>query len=219
MKHLTFYFDVISPYAFLAFEALPEFLTGHSHSVTYKPVLFAALLKHHGQLGPAEIVGKREWTYRQVQWLAQRQNTPLQMTATHPFNPLGLLRLAVACATPGDAAHLSPNRYVCEAVLRHVWQGGADAADAARLAELTMLLAPARAPDSDAVKAALKSNCDEAIAHGVFGVPTIEVDGKLFWGLDALPMLRDYLSGEAWFQTDAWAQAAQVPIGQARRSI
>ncbi len=219
MKHLTFYFDVISPYAFLAFEALPEFLTGHSHSVTYKPVLFAALLKHHGQLGPAEIAGKREWTYRQVQWLAQRQNTPLQMTATHPFNPLGLLRLAVACATPGDAAHLSPNRYVCEAVLRHVWQGGADAADAARLAELTMLLAPARAPDSDAVKAALKSNCDEAIAHGVFGVPTIEVDGKLFWGLDALPMLRDYLSGEAWFQTDAWAQAAQVPIGQARRSI
>ena len=219
MKHLTFYFDVISPYAFLAFEALPEFLTGHSHSVTYKPVLFAALLKHHGQLGPAEIVGKREWTYRQVQWLAQRQNTPLQMTATHPFNPLGLLRLAVACATPGDAAHLSPNRYVCEAVLRHVWQGGADAADAARLAELTMLLAPTRAPDSDEIKAALKANCDEAIVHGVFGVPTIEVDGKFFWGLDALPMLRDYLSGEAWFQTDAWAQAAQVPIGQARRSI
>ena len=219
MKHLTFYVDVISPYAFLAFEARPEFLTGHSHSVTYKPVLFAALLKHHGQLGPAEIAGKREWTYRQVQWLAQRQNTPLQMTATHPFNPLGLLRLAVACATPGDAGHLSPNRYVCETVLRHVWQGGADAADVARLAELTMLLAPARAPDSDAVKAALKSNCDEAIAHGVFGVPTIEVDGKLFWGLDAQPMLRDYLSGEAWFQTDAWAQAAQVPIGQARRSI
>jgi 2-hydroxychromene-2-carboxylate isomerase len=209
MKHLTFYFDVISPYAFLAFEALPEFLKGHSHSVTYKPVLFAALLKHHGQLGPAEIAGKREWTYRQAQWLARRQNTPLQMMATHPFNPLGLLRLAVACDPP--------NRYVCEAVLRHAWQGGADAADAARLAELTKLLAPALAPDSDEVKTALKSNCDEAIAHGVFGVPTIEVDGKLFWGLDALPMLRDYLNGDAWFQTDAWAQAARVPVGQARR--
>jgi 2-hydroxychromene-2-carboxylate isomerase len=219
MKHLTFYFDVISPYAFLALEALPEFLRGHSHSVTYKPILFAALLKHHGQLGPAEIAGKREWTYRQVQWLAQRQNISLQMTATHPFNPLGWLRLAVACATPGDSGDISPNRYVCETIFRHVWQGGADAADAARLAELTKRLAPARVPDSDEVKATLKSNCDEAIAHGVFGVPTIEVDGKLFWGLDALPMLRDYLKGEAWFQTDAWEQAAKLPIGQARRQV
>ena len=209
MKHLTFYFDVISPYAYLAFEALPELLTGHSHSVTYKPILFAALLKHHGQLGPAEIAGKREWTYRQVQWLAQRQNTALQMTATHPFNPLGLLRLAVACG--------HPNRHTCEAILRHVWQGGADAADAARLAELTGRLTPERAPDSDEVKSELKANCNEAIARGVFGVPTIEVDGKLFWGLDALPMLRDYLNAEAWFQTDAWEQSAKVPVGQARR--
>ena len=209
MKHLTFYFDVISPYAYLAFEALPELLTGHSHSVTYKPILFAALLKHHGQLGPAEIAGKREWTYRQVQWLAQRQNTALQMTATHPFNPLGLLRLAVACG--------HPNRHTCEAILRHVWQGGADAADARRLAELTRRLTPERAPDSDEVKSELKANCNEAIARGVFGVPTIEVDGKLFWGLDALPMLRDYLNAEAWFQTDAWEQSAKVPVGQARR--
>lgn len=219
MKQLTFYFDVISPYAFLALEALPEFLTGHSHSVTYKPILFAALLKHHGQLGPAEIAGKREWTYRQVQWLAQRQNTPLQMTATHPFNPLGLLRLALACATPGELGELSPNRYVCETIFRHVWQGGADAADAGRLVELTRRLAPARAPDSDEVKAALRANCDQAIAHGVFGVPTIEVDDKLFWGLDALPMLRDYLNAEGWFQTDGWAQAANVPVGQARRQV
>ncbi len=223
MKHLTFYFDVISPYAYLAFDALPETLKGHSHSVTYKPILFAALLKHHGQLGPAEIAGKREWTYRQVQWLAQRQNTPLQITATHPFNPLGLLRLAVACATHGGSGNLSPNRhpnrYVCEAIFRHVWQGGADAADADRLAELAKTLAPACAPDGDEVKAALKSNCDEAIAHGVFGVPTVEVDGKLFWGLDALPMLRDYLNAEAWFQSDAWAQAAQVPVGQARKRV
>ena len=223
MKHLTFYFDVISPYAYLAFEAMPEFLKGHSHSVTYKPVLFAALLKHHGQLGPAEIAGKREWTYRQVLWLAQRQNTPLQITATHPFNPLGLLRLALACATPGDFGALSPNRHACEAIFRHVWQGGTDAADIDRLAALTAALAPARVPASDAVKAELKSNCEEAIALGVFGVPTFAVDSKLFWGLDALPMLRDYLNAEVnvggWFQTDAWAQAAQVPIGQARRQV
>ena len=66
MKHITFYLDFVSPYAYLAFEALPAALQGHSVSVTYKPILFAGLLRHYGQLGPAEIPAKREWTYRQV---------------------------------------------------------------------------------------------------------------------------------------------------------
>ena len=61
MKHITFYLDFISPYAYLAFERLPLALQGLSYQVTYKPVLFAALLDHHGQLGPAEIVATGEF--------------------------------------------------------------------------------------------------------------------------------------------------------------
>ncbi len=204
MKHITFYLDFISPYAYLAFEQLPEALIGHSYRVTYKPILFAALLKHHGQLGPAEIAGKREWTYRQVLWLARQHGVDLQMPASHPFNPLGLLRLALACSESGQ-----PNRYVCETIFRHVWSGGRDAADPQRLHALTEQLAPAREANSDAVKAQLRANTDEAIAHGVFGVPTFEVDGKLFWGLDALPMLQAYLAGDTWFDAE-WAAAAEV---------
>ena len=71
MKHITFYFDVISPYAYLAFEHLPVALMGNSYSVTYQPILFAGALNHHGQLGPAEIPPKRDWTYRQILWLAR----------------------------------------------------------------------------------------------------------------------------------------------------
>ena len=96
LKHITFYLDFISPYAYLAFERLPRALEGLSYSVDYQPVLFAGILQHHGQLGPAEIEGKRDWTYRQVQWLAGQQETPLNMPAAHPFNPLALLRLALA---------------------------------------------------------------------------------------------------------------------------
>jgi 2-hydroxychromene-2-carboxylate isomerase len=210
MKQITFYLDFISPYAYLAFEKLPLALMGHSFSVTYKPVLFAALLKHHGQLGPAEIPVKRDWTYRQVLWLAQREGIALQMPATHPFNPLGLLRLALACDGQGE-----PNRYVCETLFRHVWHGGAEASDTARLQALTKRLIPARAVDSDAVKAQLKANSDEAIACGVFGVPTFAVDDKLFWGLDALPMLAAYLSGDPWFD-QAWNAAASVASGVRR---
>ncbi|TXT40887.1 MAG: DSBA oxidoreductase [Comamonadaceae bacterium] len=204
MKHITFYLDFISPYAYLAFEKLPEVLMGHNIHVSYKPLLFAGLLKHHGQLGPAEIPGKREWTYRQVLWLAYRHGVDMQMPAQHPFNPLGLLRLALACGHDGLI-----NRYVAETIFRHVWQGGADAADAQRLHALTEQLAPQQDPRSEAVKAQLKANTDQAIAQGVFGVPTLEVDGKLFWGFDALPMLKAYLEGDVWFE-QAWNAPQQV---------
>ena len=212
MKHITFYLDFISPYAWLAFEELPQALMGLSYSVTYKPLLFAALLKHHGQLGPAEIPSKRDWTYRQVQWLAYSKGRKLDLPASHPFNPLGLLRLAIACDTQGQ-----PNRYVCETIFKHVWIGGQDAADTARLAALTAQLAPKRNPSDDSVKAQLKAHADEAIAKGVFGVPALEVDGKVFWGQDGLPMLRAYLEGDAWFDGPAWNASHTLPVGISRQ--
>lgn len=211
MKTITCYLDFISPYAYLAFEALPQALMGTSHRVVYRPILFAALLKHHGQLGPAEIPGKRDWTYRQVVWQARQLGVPLQMPASHPFNPLPLLRLAVACDSHGE-----PNRYVCETVFRHVWcSDGAAADDVARLSALTTQLSPPRAPDAAQVKDQLKAHTDGAIAQGVFGVPTFEVDGQVFWGLDALPMLRAYLDGDAWFE-GPWVSAASVAQGVKR---
>lgn len=211
MKHITFYFDPISPYAYLAFEQLPQALQGHSYRVSYKPVLFGALLKHFGQLGPAEMPGKRDWTYRQVLWLAQRHGLELALPAAHPFNSLALLRLAVACDPQG-----LPNRYACETLLRHVWRGGADAGDPQRLAALTEALAPTRDVTSADVKAHLKAHTDEAIGRGVFGVPTLMVDDRLFWGFDALPMLADYLAGAPWFDGTEWAGSSQLPIGVVR---
>jgi len=208
MKHITFYLDFISPYAYLAFEELPQALMGLSYSVTYKPLLFAALLKHHGQLGPAEIPAKRDWTYRQVLWQAHARGITLDMPAAHPFNPLGLLRLAVASSPQGQ-----PNRYVCESLFRHVWVGGADAANADRLEALTAQMAPGRNASDASVKEQLKAHAEEAIAKGVFGVPSFEVDGKVFWGLDALPMLRQYLEGGAWFADRHWDAVRQLPSG------
>ena len=215
MKHITFYLDFISPYAYLAFEQLPEALEGLSYSVSYKPILFAALLKHHGQLGPAEIAPKRDWTYRQVLWLAQSRGIAMQMPQSHPFNPLGLLRLAAACSGAEAGA---PNRYVCETIFRHVWQGGADAADAQRLEALAAQLQPQQHLDADDAKAQLKANTDDAVARGLFGVPAFEVDGKIFWGFDALPMLRDYLLNGAWFAGKDWEGVSKLSVGVTRKT-
>lgn len=213
MKQIDFYFDFISPYAYLAFEALPMALQGHSYSVRYKPILFAGLLGQYGQLGPAEIPPKRDWTYRQVLWQAQRQGIPMQMPAAHPFNPLGLLRLAVATSAQG-----CPNRFVTETLFRHVWQGGLDAADTDRLQTLAEQLQPLRDPQSAEVKADLKRWGDEAQALQVFGVPSLVVDDKVFWGYDALPMLADYLSGHSWFLGPDWDRVPKLPYGTTRRT-
>ena len=212
MKQIGFWFDPISPFAWLAFERLPQALEGLSYSVRYRPVLFAGMLKNWGQKGPAEIEPKRAWTYRHVQWLAHRHGIELQMPAQHPFNPLALLRLLLSGADDGAA----PNRLACERVLRHVWQGGLDANDPQRLAALTQALAPSRDPSGPAVKEALKAAGDEAIALGIFGVPTLEVDGRLFWGLDSLEMVAAYLRGDDWFAGPAWQQAGAPRAGVSR---
>lgn len=221
LRDISFFYDPISPYACLAFERLPEVLMGHSVLVRYKPVLFAALLKANGQLGPAEIPAKRDWTYRQVSWLAHHHGVSLQLPAAHPFNPLPLLRLGLACATedaPGETS-----RYVTEQLFHHVWRGGMDAADPQRLATLQALLQehmarrekPWHAPEGDLIKQRLRANTDEALALGLFGVPAMVVDGRVFWGQDALPMLRAYLDGDAWFD-EGWDAAVQRPVGVRR---
>lgn len=213
MKTITFYLDFISPYAWLAFDALPKVLQGISYRVVHKPLLFAALLKHHGQLGPAEMASKRDWTYRQVLWLARQQASPLQLPATHPFNPLGLLRLASACDAQGQ-----PNRFVCEKIFRHVWCTGLDAADPERLARLRGDLSAHLVLDGDPVKQALQTHSQEAIGRGVFGVPSFVVDDKVFWGQDALPMLRAYLQGDTWFDGPDWQAPARCAVGIQRLS-
>ena len=224
LHDIRFFYDPISPYAHLAFERLPEALMGHSVRVRYQPVLFAALLKAHGQLGPAEVPGKREWTYRQVSWLAHHHGVVLDMPAEHPFNPLPLLRLGLSCAV--DACPGETNRWVTEQLLHHVWRGGLSASDPTRLAELRERLQAHMAargrlwvePDSDAVKQRLRENTDEALALGLFGVPSLVLNQQVFWGLDALPMLRACLEGDAWFARGEWARSADRPAGVHRKA-
>lgn len=214
MTEIEFHFDPVSPYAWLAFERLPQVLEGLSYSVTYRPLLFAGLLQHWGQKGPAEIEPKRAWTFRQVHWLASRHGIRLDTPAQHPFNPLALLRLLMASAPEGG----TPNRLACERVFTHVWHGGEDANDPARLLALAEALAPVRDPKSDAVKLELRRATEAAVAAGLFGVPTLAVGGRLFWGLDGLDMLNAWLRGDAFLNGPGWDDAGAPRAGVQRGS-
>ena len=220
MRQLTFYFDPISPYAYLAFHALPQALHVHSIAVQYKPILFAALLQANGQKGPAEIPGKREWTYRQVLWFAQQLGIPMALPKAHPFNPLALLRALLAGADTSGCV----NRYLTGLAFDHVWREGADAADPARIKDFSAQIAAhceasGRAlVEADDVKTQLRRNTEDALALGVFGVPTAHIEGHNFWGADGLAMLTDYLSHPEWFLSDEYQRVGELPIGVSRQS-
>ena len=189
MQAFTFHLDFVSPYAFLACEQLPLALEGVSYAADYRPLLLGAVFRQHGHAGPRGIAPKYDWVLRQSAWLAKAHGIGFAMPAQHPFDPLPLLRLALACSHDG-----SISRHVAGRIFRHVWQGdGADANDPGRLAVLTAALSPALDPAGPEVKALLRANTAAALEKGVFGVPTFVVGSDVLWGFDALPMLKERL--------------------------
>jgi 2-hydroxychromene-2-carboxylate isomerase len=210
MRTLDWYFDFISPYAYLqcaTFPALPVDI-----QVCLKPVLLGALLDQAGTLGPAEIPGKREHTYRQTLWLAQRHGVPMRLPPRHPFNPLPVLRLAIALEAP---------LVTVRRIFDFIWAQGRDPSEPAEFAALAGALgiadAGARIADPS-VKARLKSNTDEAIAAGVWGVPTFAIDGLCFWGFDSSQMMLDYLGNPSAFKSGEQARIASLPSGIRRKT-
>jgi 2-hydroxychromene-2-carboxylate isomerase len=206
MRTIDWYFDFISPFAYLQSAVLQRVET--RARVRRRPILFAGLLAHWGQLGPAEIAPKRDWTFRHCVWLAARHGIALTMPAMHPFNPLPLLRLSIAS---GDTPA------VVDRLFRFVWVDGKVPTDgAAWSALLDELGVHEDALQSSSVKDALRVNGADALAAGVFGVPTSIVDGEAFWGFEATDMLLDYLGDAPLFASDAMAAASRMPMGPMR---
>jgi len=205
----TWYFDFISPFAYLQ---LPTILSLRGRlDIVPKPIVFGAVLKHHGQLGPAEIPRKREFTYRFVQWYAERAGVTLHFPPAHPFNSLAALRLCLAAG--GDWASVS-------AIFEHLWRDGRSGSSADELGEVARALGvrdAAEALAGDAAKSALRSNTEAAIAAGVFGVPTLQIGDMLFWGNDATPMIEDWLAQPDRFRSGEYARIAALPGVQRAR--
>jgi 2-hydroxychromene-2-carboxylate isomerase len=209
MTSADWYFDFVSPFAYLQSERLASLAP--KLNVRYRPVLFAGLLAANGQKGPAEIPGKRAFTYRFCVWQAKEQGTALKFPPEHPFNPLPLLRLAIACDCMPEAVHR---------IFRFVWRDGRLPDLPIEWAELTGELGLVDADvriASREVKDELRRNTDEAIARGVFGVPTLAIVNELFWGADATAMAAEYVAAGCRFVDPEYARVAALPVGAVRR--
>jgi 2-hydroxychromene-2-carboxylate isomerase len=206
MRQANWYFDFISPYSYFGLFELARL--DPDVRVEYRPVLFAGLLNHWGQRGPAEIPGKRTWTYRWCTWYAAQRGIPFKLPQAHPFNPLGYLRLAIA-------ANCEPA--AIRQIFERLWTTGVDASDARVLEELAASLGIAREQLAEPrVKEILRANTDAAIAQGVFGVPTLVVDGEAFWGADATDFARAYIADRNVLDNEEMKRVSALPVGASR---
>jgi 2-hydroxychromene-2-carboxylate isomerase len=191
---ITFHFDYLSPYAYLAWTSIHALAAEHGRTVRPVPTLLAALLANGQTKGPAEIPAKRVYVFKDCVRSAAVLGVPLIPPPTHPFNPL--LSLRASGLVEGEA-----QRALVDELFRAAWGGGGgvespeQVARAAARAGLDGEDLVRRAQEPEA-KARLKAATEDAIAHGVFGVPTMRVDGELFWGLDSLAHLERFLQGD-----------------------
>ncbi|WP_435140215.1 2-hydroxychromene-2-carboxylate isomerase [Pseudopelagicola sp. nBUS_19] len=208
MTTAKWFFDFISPFAYLQlarFSKLPSDL-----DVMPVPVVFGAILKNWGQLGPAEIPPKRRFIYRLFQWNADQLGIPFMMPPLHPFNPLPALRLCVAAG--GKIEH---TRAIFEVIYGQGIQPDTPEGIFA-IGEVLGISNPDAVMSDTLVKDVLRTNTDAAIAAGVFGVPTFIVDGEVFWGDDSTDMMLDYLGNPELFGTAEMKRLSDMPMGLIR---
>jgi 2-hydroxychromene-2-carboxylate isomerase len=206
-KKLYFFFDYISHNAYLAWHQLPALARKYELTLEPVPVLFAALLKAYGQVGPAEVPPKSRWMLGNVLRKAKKLGLPIAPPATHPFNPLLALRLA-CCELPRDARADLISR--CFAA---TWAQSRPMHEPDTLAQIIgeagydarALLSEA---EGDGAKRALRDNGEQALAAGVYGVPTMIVRGELFWGYDDFEHMEAFLAGRDPLGHDKSAHAA-----------
>ncbi|AWV08659.1 2-hydroxychromene-2-carboxylate isomerase [Marilutibacter maris] len=205
---LSWYFDFISPFAYLHWQKIRA-LHGAGVAIEPVPIVFAAVLAARGQKGPAEIPGKREFTYRHVLWQAGREGVTLRFPPAHPFNPLPSLRLCLAAGGGVEAV---------DAIFESIWRRGEAADSAAAIAPLARALGQdADAIDRAEVKDALRANTERALAAGVYGVPTLAVGGELFWGNDAHDFAMAVQADPGLLDSAEMRRVSTLPVAVQRR--
>jgi 2-hydroxychromene-2-carboxylate isomerase len=214
MTTLTFYFDYISHNAYLAWTQIGRLCEKNELVLEPVPVLFAGMLRANGQLGPAEIPDKSLWMLRDVIRKAKQLDIPIAPPASHPFNPLAALRATCTDLTGEQRFAL------VTALFEATWAEGRDVTDPVVIGDVVLSVGldaerVAREAASDETKNRLRKQTQTAIDAGAFGVPTMLVNDRLFWGFDDLDYVDAFLAGgdpvddkdlEPWLQVRPTAQ-------------
>jgi 2-hydroxychromene-2-carboxylate isomerase len=195
-KTLEFYFDFGSPTAYLAHKRLQQLCAQYDLLIDYKPMLLGGVFKATGNTTPVAIPAKGQYMLaHDLPRFARRYNVPLKINPHFPINTLHLMRAAIA------AQRLDCMPAYVDAMFDAVWVDGKNMGEldviAQTLADNKLdseaLMALSQDPE---VKAQLISNTDAAVERGVFGAPTLFMDGEMYFGQDRLDFVEEALQAQ-----------------------
>lgn len=194
-KSVDFYFDVSSPAAYLAWTQLPALCFETGATLNYQPMLLGGVFQATGNRAPISVPLKGSYLFDDLGRFARRYGVPFSLNPYFPVNTVTLMRIAAGLEMRADTRLEAYIRAVFEAI----WVDGKNMVDPATVAEVLQvagldaaeLMALAADPH---VKDRLRLQTEAAVARGVFGAPTMFVDGILYWGQDRLDFVREALS-------------------------
>ena len=196
-KTIELIFDFVSPNAYLIWQPLKDLAEKHGATIAITPAFLGGMHKLTGNAPPfirdAEVKGKNEYAMLEMGRFVKKHGlSKFKMNPHFPFNTITLLRMLVALDPAKRAEFI-------ETLLPPIWEQGLDVTDGETLGKILQdggfdaadLLAQTQDP---AVKQALIDNTENAVERRAFGIPTIYIDGEMYFGKERLGQIDDQLS-------------------------
>ncbi len=191
-RKLEFFFDVVSPTAYLAWTQLPLIIERTGATLEYRPFFLGGVMAATGNRPPGTVEAKGKWMNADLSRFSARYGVPFVRNPTFPMNTLAIMRAAMTWKDRPDFEQL------LAAVFKAAW------ADQKAIAEEEVLSAVISDAGLDAEafwaaakdpanKEALKTNTEEAVSRGVFGAPTFFVGDEMHFGQDRLDFVEEAL--------------------------
>jgi len=195
MKSVEFYFDLGSPYSYLAYYRLLQIAEQQEIQIVYKPILLGGVFKATGNRSPIEISVKGVYSILDMQRWAEYYQIPMQMNPHFPMNTLTLMRIL----TGVQLLHLEKFEQVLKLLFDAMFGTPQNLNEPTVLAEV---LKPSgfsvedimSMVQSDVVKQKLITETEQAIQRGIFGAPTFFVGDEMYWGQDRLHFVEQTLN-------------------------
>jgi 2-hydroxychromene-2-carboxylate isomerase len=193
---VEFFFDIGSPYSYLASTQIDQLERETGASVEWRPFLLGGVFKETGNAAPANVPPKAQYMLTDLRRWADTYDIPFQMPENFPLNTLPTQRALIAVKERGG--EVPP---LARALFRGYWGEGRDVSDPSVIAQMCERVdAPGddilEAIDDDDIKAELREVTNEAVERGAFGAPTFFVDDQMFWGNDRLTFVRAAVRGD-----------------------
>jgi 2-hydroxychromene-2-carboxylate isomerase len=198
------FYDFVSPFTYLLLEQHEKW---PGFPFVFTPVVLNDLYQHWGQRPAYGVPSKRVYMYRHALFRADQLGIPFKMPPAHPFDSTKAMLLAVAAKA---------DIHLVREIFRFIWREGRDPSSEEGFAALCERVGLPDGPaviEREEVKAQLRRSTSDAIALGVFGVPTFWLNNQLFWGEDALPMVLYCARTPNWLDSKEVKRISALPSG------